>query len=153
MPEEYGAFQPTISVAALVQSGDFSFSRSWQALPARIIIHLPHEKRPRFGGAAPTPPGAALGKHSANVHFARLHGKPLTPMPPAGRNDEIDMVGNKKAVIADCQNKYHILQYLESSHGGLEPPTIPLVRGALYPTELMRYRIRAYCIKFILDVK
>ena len=63
MPEEYRAFQPTISVAALVQSGDFSFSRSWQALPAMIIIHLPHEKRPRFGGAAPTPPGAALGKH------------------------------------------------------------------------------------------
>src|SRR5699024_9339526 len=23
-------------------------------------------------------------KHSANVHFARLQGKPLTPMPPAG---------------------------------------------------------------------
>ena len=84
MSEEYGAFQPAISVAALVQSGDFSFSRNWQALPAQIIIHLPHEKRPRFGGAEPTPPLAALGKHSANVHFARLQGKPLTPMPPAG---------------------------------------------------------------------
>ena len=27
---------------------------------------------------------AALGKHSANVHFARLQGKPLSPMPPSG---------------------------------------------------------------------
>lgn len=84
MSEKYGAFQSTIGVTALVQSGDFSFSRSWQALPARIIIHLLHEKRPRFGGAEPTPPLAALGKHSANVHFARLQGKPLTLMPPAG---------------------------------------------------------------------
>ncbi len=89
MSEKYGAFQSTISVAALVQSGDFSFSRSWQALPARIKIYLPHEKRPRFGGAEPTPPRAALGKHSANVHFARLQGKPLTPMPPEGGNNKI----------------------------------------------------------------
>ena len=73
-----------VSIAAPVQSGNFSFLWSWQARPAMIIIHLPLEGRPRFGGAEPTPPRAALGKHSANVHFARLQGKPLTPMPPAG---------------------------------------------------------------------
>ena len=73
-----------VSIAAPVQSGNFSFLWSWQARPAMIIIHLPLEGRPRFGGAEPTPPGAALGKHSANVHFARLQGKPLSPMPPSG---------------------------------------------------------------------
>ena len=38
-------------ITSLVQSGDFSFPWSWQALPAMIIIHLPLENSPRFGGA------------------------------------------------------------------------------------------------------
>ena len=46
-----------VSIAAPVQSGNFSFLWSWQARPAMIIIHLPLEGRPRFGGAEPTPPG------------------------------------------------------------------------------------------------
>ena len=42
-----------VSIAAPVQSGNFSFLWSWQARPAMIIIHLPLEGRPRFGGAFP----------------------------------------------------------------------------------------------------
>ena len=46
-------------------------------------INLPLRDGPN-GAQALAASGGEGRKHSANVHFARLQGKPLTPMPPAG---------------------------------------------------------------------
>ncbi|WP_204863154.1 hypothetical protein, partial [Pseudoflavonifractor phocaeensis] len=62
------------------QNWRFSPDPEWRLSPDANMISGINYSRQR---THPFPAGS-LRKHSANVHFARLQGKPLSPMPPAG---------------------------------------------------------------------
>ena len=68
-------------------------------------INLPLRDGPN-GAQALAASGGEGRKHSANVHFSRLQGKPLTPMPPAG--------GNFSAALPESECKNRVRPYCQT---------------------------------------